>query len=174
MRSNFFVIFALLATSALTASIAEQSLKALSDADAAAKSPSEHLAENAIKGDHGYYGYKICEEALTSQYFRSMEFRPTTRPKLGTPTVIYFTAVANQQLTIIGLDVALKYKGIAIGNREEIFDPPHELAPGETYETEQKFDAFNFATGKFEGRTHILGPGGKIIGCVDIFFIISE
>ena len=166
MRAKFFLIFALLATTALTASITEQSLKALSDAAATAPAtPKQALVGAPIS-------YSICDQALTFQYFRKIDFSTNIVPKVNTDFLIYFDTVAVQPLTIIGLEVDVKYLGLKFLTTTYEFDPPYEVPPNQPYKITEKF-AKTIFSGKFGGRGRFLGPGGKEIGCIDFNFEIA-
>ena len=172
MRAKFTTIFALLATTALTASITEQSLKALSDATAT-KPASQDLPKGAIKADFGFYGYNICDEAITARYFRKVEFRLSMRPKLGVGFLIYFDTVANQQVTILGLQINAKYGVIPVLSTDYYFENPHTVPAGEPFQITEQVPPLSFATGRFEGRARVITPSGQEVGCLDFWYIMS-
>ena len=173
MRAKFSLIFALLATTALTASITEQSLKALSDASTTVKPASQDLPKGAIKADFGYYGYSICKPELTDKTFKSITMKPSTKPKADTDFFIYIDTFAYRPVTVPGLEIALRIGVIQLGDRIIDFEEPVEIPAGVEHKITIPLRKFPFGAGRFDGTINVLDVKGSDVGCLDFYIVLG-
>ena len=101
-------------------------------------------------------------------------FRTSIPPRLGVEFNIFIDAVANQQVTVIGIDGVIRFGGIPVLKRDYIFDNPLDMPAGDSYQFTEKVPVFPAPPGRYEGRFFVLGPGGKDIGCLDFWFILAK